>query len=192
MGLRCRSAAAEATGLTLLTHPCFPLLRLEKQAIFSSRGMTSSQYFFKFCRLFRRLWSFPSAARPAIISPQNRDIQRCPVPHVLPPTCRREVHGSMSKLVLMSAVAGLSNAAILTAINAGIKAITDGNTPSLPGSRLFRADAHFALSAPHGAWIETDPVGAVRGCAEIQDITAHFGFGGKLSGALDRWRAGLP
>jgi hypothetical protein len=46
------------------------------------------------------------------------------------------------------------------------------------GSRLFRADAHFALSAPHGAWIETDPVGAVRGCAEIQDITAHFGFGG--------------
>jgi hypothetical protein len=57
--------------------PCFPLLCLEKQAVFPSRGMSSGQYFFKFCRLFRRLWSFPSAARPAAISPDNRDIFQC-------------------------------------------------------------------------------------------------------------------
>ena len=51
-----------ATGLTLLT-PCFPLLRLEKQAIFPSRGMTSGQYFFKF------LSTFPSVM---VVSPRYK------------------------------------------------------------------------------------------------------------------------
>ena len=40
--------------------PCFPLLFSEKQPIFPSCGTTSGQHFFKFCRLFRWLWSFPS------------------------------------------------------------------------------------------------------------------------------------
>ena len=54
--------------------PCFPLLCLEKQAIFPFCGTTSGQHFFKFCRLFRWLWCFPFAARTTIIPPQNRDI----------------------------------------------------------------------------------------------------------------------
>src|ERR1700747_386759 len=57
--------------------PCFPLLCSAKQGIFPSFRTTSGQHFFKFCRLFRWLWSFPFDARTAISPPQNRDIFLC-------------------------------------------------------------------------------------------------------------------
>ena len=39
---------------------------------------------------------------------------------------RREMHGSLPKLVFMSAIGGISNAAILAAINSGAQAAGDG------------------------------------------------------------------
>jgi putative pyoverdin transport system ATP-binding/permease protein len=51
----------------------------------------------------------------------------------------REIHGSLPKLVFLSAVAGVSNAAILTAINKGSEAVADGKNPTLWSVALFLA-----------------------------------------------------
>ncbi len=52
---------------------------------------------------------------------------------------RREVQGSLPKLAFMSGVGGLSNAAILAAINAGTAAIANSKTPGLWAVALFLA-----------------------------------------------------
>ena len=39
---------------------------------------------------------------------------------------RREMHGSMPKLLLMSGLGGISNASILAAINAGVQDTSSG------------------------------------------------------------------
>jgi putative pyoverdin transport system ATP-binding/permease protein len=50
---------------------------------------------------------------------------------------RREMHGSLPKLVLMSGLGGISNASILAAINAGVQASGSGQKPGLWSATLF-------------------------------------------------------
>jgi putative ATP-binding cassette transporter len=50
---------------------------------------------------------------------------------------RREMHGSMPKLLFMSSVGGISNASILAAINAGVQDAGSGQKPGLWAASLF-------------------------------------------------------
>ncbi len=50
---------------------------------------------------------------------------------------RREMHGSMPKLALMSGLGGISNASILAAINAGVQDTASGQKPGLWAAALF-------------------------------------------------------
>jgi putative pyoverdin transport system ATP-binding/permease protein len=50
---------------------------------------------------------------------------------------RREMHGSMPKLLFMSGVGGISNASILAAINAGVQDASSGQKPGLWAASLF-------------------------------------------------------
>jgi putative pyoverdin transport system ATP-binding/permease protein len=50
---------------------------------------------------------------------------------------RREMHGSMPKLVFMSGVGGVSNASILAAINTGVQEAGSGQKPGLWAASLF-------------------------------------------------------
>ena len=50
---------------------------------------------------------------------------------------RREMHGSMPKLLFMSGVGGISNASILAAINAGVQDAGSGQRPGLWAASLF-------------------------------------------------------
>jgi putative ATP-binding cassette transporter len=50
---------------------------------------------------------------------------------------RREMHGSMPKLLIMSGVGGVSNASILAAINTGVQDASNGQKPGLWAASLF-------------------------------------------------------
>jgi putative pyoverdin transport system ATP-binding/permease protein len=50
---------------------------------------------------------------------------------------RREMHGSLPKLTLMSSLGGISNASILAAINAGVQDAGNGQKPGLWAASLF-------------------------------------------------------
>ena len=50
---------------------------------------------------------------------------------------RREMHGSLPKLVFMSGVGGVSNASILAAINSGVQDAGNGQKPGLWAASLF-------------------------------------------------------
>ena len=50
---------------------------------------------------------------------------------------RREMHGSMPKLLFMSSVGGISNASILAAINTGVQDTSGGHPPGLWAASLF-------------------------------------------------------
>jgi len=50
---------------------------------------------------------------------------------------RREMHGSMPKLLFMSGIGGISNASILAAINAGMQDAGSGQKPGLWAASLF-------------------------------------------------------
>jgi len=50
---------------------------------------------------------------------------------------RREMHGSMPKLLVMSSVGGISNASILAAINTGVQDTSSGQPPGLWAASLF-------------------------------------------------------
>jgi putative ATP-binding cassette transporter len=50
---------------------------------------------------------------------------------------RREMHGSMPKLLFMSGLGGVSNASILAAINSGVQDATNGQKPGLWAATLF-------------------------------------------------------
>src|SRR5580692_5896049 len=50
---------------------------------------------------------------------------------------RREMHGSMPKLLLMSGLGGVSNASILAAINSGVQEAGTGQKPGLWAGALF-------------------------------------------------------
>ena len=50
---------------------------------------------------------------------------------------RREMHGSMPKLIFMSSVGGVSNASILAAINTGMQDTSSGQKPGLWAAALF-------------------------------------------------------
>ena len=60
---------------------------------------------------------------------------------------RSEIEGSLPKLIFVSAVGGLSNAAILAAINAGTGAIADSKTPSLWAVTLFIASLFLFIKS---------------------------------------------
>jgi hypothetical protein len=49
----------------------------------------------------------------------------------LSPAVRREMHGSLPKLLFISGLGGISNASILAAINAGIQNSSSGQKPGL-------------------------------------------------------------
>jgi putative pyoverdin transport system ATP-binding/permease protein len=50
---------------------------------------------------------------------------------------RREMHGSLPKLLIMSGLGGISNASILAAINAGVQDAGNGQKPGLWAASLF-------------------------------------------------------
>ncbi len=50
---------------------------------------------------------------------------------------RREMHGSMPKLLIMSGLGGVSNASILAAINSGVQDADNGQKPGLWAAALF-------------------------------------------------------
>jgi putative ATP-binding cassette transporter len=50
---------------------------------------------------------------------------------------RREIHGSLPKLVFMSGLGGVSNASILAAINSGVQTAGSGGKPGLWSASLF-------------------------------------------------------
>jgi putative ATP-binding cassette transporter len=50
---------------------------------------------------------------------------------------RREMHGSLPKLLVMSGLGGVSNASILAAINSGVQDATNGQKPGLWAATLF-------------------------------------------------------
>src|ERR1700758_911079 len=50
---------------------------------------------------------------------------------------RREMHGSMPKLLFMSGIGGISNASILAAINSGVQESNNGDKPGLWAATLF-------------------------------------------------------
>ena len=50
---------------------------------------------------------------------------------------RREMHGSMPKLLFMSGLGGVSNASILAAINSGVQDASNGQKPGLWAATLF-------------------------------------------------------
>ena len=50
---------------------------------------------------------------------------------------RREMHGSMPKLLFMSSIGGVSNASILAAINSGVQDTSSGQKPGLWAAALF-------------------------------------------------------
>jgi putative ATP-binding cassette transporter len=50
---------------------------------------------------------------------------------------RREMHGSMPKLLFMSSLGGISNASILAAINTGVQDTSSGQKPGLWAAALF-------------------------------------------------------
>jgi putative ATP-binding cassette transporter len=50
---------------------------------------------------------------------------------------RREMHGSLPKLLLMSGLGGISNASILAAVNTGVQASGSGQKPGLWAASLF-------------------------------------------------------
>lgn len=50
---------------------------------------------------------------------------------------RREMRGSLRKLVFMSGIGGISSAAILAAINVGAQAVDESYRPSLWAATLF-------------------------------------------------------
>jgi putative ATP-binding cassette transporter len=53
------------------------------------------------------------------------------------PLVRREMHGSLPKLLLMSGLGGISNASILAAINTGVQSAGAGQKPGLWAASLF-------------------------------------------------------
>src|ERR1700689_289424 len=50
---------------------------------------------------------------------------------------RREMHGSLPKLLVMSGLGGISNASILAAINSGVQGTGEGHRPGLWSATLF-------------------------------------------------------
>ena len=50
---------------------------------------------------------------------------------------RREMHGSLPKLLIMSGVGGVSNACILASINTGVQNTSSGQKPGLWAASLF-------------------------------------------------------
>jgi putative ATP-binding cassette transporter len=60
---------------------------------------------------------------------------------------RREIHGSLPKLIFVAAVAGVSNAAILAAINAATGDIIEGKNPGLWSVGLFLASLFLFIKS---------------------------------------------
>jgi len=60
---------------------------------------------------------------------------------------RREMHGSLPKLVFVSGLGGISNAAILAAINAGMQSADDGKAASLWSITLFLVSFFLFIKA---------------------------------------------
>jgi putative ATP-binding cassette transporter len=53
------------------------------------------------------------------------------------PLVQREMQGSLPRLLFMSALGGISTAAVLASINAGVQSVNNGNKPSLWAATLF-------------------------------------------------------
>jgi putative ATP-binding cassette transporter len=75
---------------------------------------------------------------------------------------RREMHGSLPRLVFMSGLGGISTAAILTAINSGMQGGGDGNKSSLWSAMLFLVSLFLFLKTQYYVTITTT--------AEIESI----------------------
>lgn len=68
---------------------------------------------------------------------------------------RREMHGSLSKLAFMSAVGGISTAAVLVAINAGLQASSDDKDTSLWAGMLFLVALFLFIKSQYFVTITT-------------------------------------
>src|SRR5436853_3321433 len=68
---------------------------------------------------------------------------------------RREMHGSLARLLLMASLGGISTAALLAAINAGAQAGSDGEKPSLWAAGLFVVALLLFIKTQHYILITT-------------------------------------
>jgi putative ATP-binding cassette transporter len=68
---------------------------------------------------------------------------------------RREMHGSLPKLLFMSALGGISTAAILAAINAGMQGGGDGNKTDLWAATLFMVSLFLFVKTQYYVTITT-------------------------------------
>ncbi|HEX7562958.1 MAG TPA: cyclic peptide export ABC transporter, partial [Bradyrhizobium sp.] len=68
---------------------------------------------------------------------------------------RREMHGSLPRLVFMSGLGGISTAAILTAINSGMQGGGEGNKSSLWSAMLFLVSLFLFLKTQYYVTITT-------------------------------------
>ena len=68
---------------------------------------------------------------------------------------RREMHGSLPKLVFMSGLGGISNAAILAAINSGVQGVGNGQKASLWSLSLFLVALFLFVRTQHYVTITT-------------------------------------
>ena len=75
---------------------------------------------------------------------------------------RREMHGSLPKLLFMSGLGGISTATILASINAGMQGTGDGNKPSLWAATLFMVSLFL--------FIKTQLYVTITATAEIEAI----------------------
>src|ERR1700735_5417246 len=75
---------------------------------------------------------------------------------------RREMHGSMPKLVFMSGVGGISNASILAAINSGVQDAGNGQKPGLWAATLFLVALFL--------FMQSQEFVTITGTAEIEAI----------------------
>ena len=62
---------------------------------------------------------------------------------------RREMHGSLPKLLIMSGLGGISTASILAAINAGMQGGSDGNKTNLWATVLFLVSLFLFIKAQY-------------------------------------------
>src|SRR6516162_8827235 len=65
---------------------------------------------------------------------------------------RREMYGSLDRLIVISALGGISTAAILTAINSGAQAADSGKVSLWPAA-LFIIALFLFIKTQHYIWI---------------------------------------
>src|ERR1700686_1061905 len=74
---------------------------------------------------------------------------------------QREMQGSLPRLLFMSALGGISTAAVLASINAGVQSVNGGNKPSLWAATLFLVALFLFMKTQ--AYVTITPTAEIEG-----------------------------